>query len=108
MEIRQFQDDRSSQLDSFEKGYNFLKTEYSTALLAAIKETNPAEQQKLISRVLEINTELTNQANEMIGKINGGNQEFDPTTLEDLTDDLVRYQEQYQQLKINKDKIETL
>jgi hypothetical protein len=108
MEIKQFQDSRNAKLADFEKGYNFLKTEYSSTLLSAIQESDPAAQQQLISRVLQLNTELSSQVRSMLTDMNQGSGSFNPKTLDDLTNDLIEYQKQYQEIQQNKDRLQTL
>ena len=108
MEIKEFQDSRNSKLADFQKEYNTLKTQYSSTLLSAIQETDPASQQKLISTVLELNSELSSQVRTIITDLNQGSDSFNPKTLDDLTNDLIEYQKQYQEIQNNKDKLQTL
>ena len=108
MDIKKFQDSRDSKLAEFQKTYNFLKTEYSSNLLSAIQERDPAQQQQLISRVLDINSELSNELRDILNVLNQGSGSFDPKTLTDLTNDLIEYQKQYQQIQQAKDKLQTL
>jgi len=108
MDIKQFQDSRDAKLADFQKSYNFLKTQYSTALLAAIQETDPASQQQMISTVLDINSELSNLLREVLGDLNKGDTTFSPTTINDLTTDLIEYQKQYQEITQRKDKLQTM
>jgi DNA repair exonuclease SbcCD ATPase subunit len=108
MEIKQFQDSRNAKLADFDKAYNFLKTEYSSTLLSAIQEPDPAAQQQLISRVLQLNTELSSQVRSILSDINQGAGSFNPKTLDELTNDLIEYQKQYQEIQNNKDKLQTI
>ena len=108
MDIKQFQDSRNAKLADFEKGYNFLKTQYSSSLLAAIQETDPAAQQQLISTVLNVNSELSNSLREVLGDLNKGDPTFSSTTLNDLTNDLIEYQKQYHEITQRKDKLQTM
>lgn len=108
MEIREFQESRNARLIEFEQSYDFLKKEYSRALLAAIQEQNPADQQQLISTVLDINSELSRLVSDVLSEVNKGTDGVDPKTLDDLTNDLIIYQQQYQEIQINKDKLQTL
>jgi hypothetical protein len=108
MDIKEFQQSRNSKLAEFQKEYNFLKTQYSSTLLAAIQEQDPASQQQLISTLLKLNEELSNQVRTIITDINQGSQSFDPKTLDDLTNDLIEYQKQYHEIQNNKDKLQTL
>ena len=108
MDIKQFQDSRNAKLADFEKGYNFLKAQYSSSLLAAIQETDPAAQQQLISTVLNVNSELSNSLREVLGDLNKGDPTFSSTTLNDLTNDLIEYQKQYHEITQRKDKLQTM
>lgn len=108
MEIKQFQDSRNAKLDDFQKGYDNLKRDYSSTLLSAIQEPDPASQQKLVSTVLQLNTELSSQVRNIITDLSQGSNSFDPKTLDDLTNDLIEYQKQYQEIQNNKDKLQTL
>lgn len=108
MDIKQFQDSRNTKLAEFEKTYNLLKTEYSSNLLSAIKENDPNQQQQLISRILDINSELSNELRDILNVLNQGSDSFDPKTLDDLTKDLIEYQKQYQHIQQTKDKLQTL
>ena len=108
MEIKEFEDSRDLKLADFQKGYDFLKKEYSSTLLAAIQETDPAAQQKLISRTLQLNAELSSQVREILTDLNQGAGSFNPKTLDDLTNDLIEYQKQYHEIQTNKDKLQTL
>lgn len=108
MDVKNFQDSRNSELDAFKKQYSFLKTQYSTALSAAINESDPASQQALISQVQQINSQLSNELHGIIGILNKGSNKFDPKQLDDLTNDLIQYQKDYNELEKSKDKIATL
>lgn len=108
MNIQQFQDSRNTKLAEFQKAYGFLKTQYSGALLSAIQETDPASQQQLISKVLNINSELTSQISEILGELTKGAPEFNPTTISQLTADLIEYQKQHQEITQRKNKLQTL
>ena len=41
MDIKEFTDSRNTQLADFQKQYAYLKSEYSTAVSAAIQESDP-------------------------------------------------------------------
>jgi hypothetical protein len=108
MDIKNFQDSRNAKLVDFQKSYNFLKIQYSTSLLAAIQETDPASQQQMISTVLNINSELSSLLREILGELNKGDSAFNTTTINDLTSDLIEYQKQYQEITQRKNKLQTL
>lgn len=108
MEIKEFQDARNAKLSEFQNNYNFLKTQYSSTLLSAIQEQDPAAQQQLISTILNLNTELTSEIRTILTELNQGSGSFNPKTLDDLTNDLIEYQKQYHEIQTNKDRLQTL
>jgi hypothetical protein len=108
MDIKEFTDSRNSQLADFQKQYSYLKTEYSTAVLAAIQETDPEKQQTLIERILAVNQELSSQLKDILGVLNKGSESFDSKTLSDLTADLIAYQKEFQDIQASNDRLTTL
>jgi hypothetical protein len=108
MEIKQFENERNEKISAFQKSYNSLKTEYSSTLLAAIQEKDPERQQQLISRVLQINSDLSEAIRETVTDMNKGTDRINSTTLDKLTQDLIQYQKQYQDIQDTKNKVETL
>ena len=108
MDIKAFTDSRNSQLSDFQKQYTYLKSEYSTAVSAAIQETDPEKQQALIQRALAINQELSSQLKDILAVLNKGAGSFDSKTLSDLTADLISYQKEFQEMQVSSDKLATL
>lgn len=108
MDIQKFRNDRSTEMSDFKKQYIFLKSEYSSALTAAIQEQDPARQQELIQQVLALNASMTSELRDIIAKINQGAKGFNPRELNDLTKDLISYQKEYQEIEQTKDKVNTL
>lgn len=108
MEIKEFENERNEKIAEFQKSYNFLKTQYSSTLLAAIQEKDPAQQQKLVSQVLQINSDLSEAIREIVSQISKGTDTISSTTLDKLTQDLIDYQKQYQDIQDTKNKVETL
>lgn len=108
MDIQKFRESRSAELSDFKKQYIFLKSEYSSALLSAIQEQDPAKQQELIQQVLSLNSSMTSELRDIIAKINQGANGFDPRELNALTKDLITYQQEYQEIEQTKDKVNTL
>jgi len=108
MDIKEFTDSRNSQLADFQKQYSYLQTEYSTAVLAAIQETDPEKQQILIQRILAVNQELSSQLKDILGVLNKGSESFDSKTLSDLTADLISYQKEFQDIQASNDRLTTL
>lgn len=108
MEIRQFQDARDSALTDFEKTYDSLQREYSSALMAAIQETDADLQQQLVSRVLSINADLSNELRQILSEINKGSSSVPSKTTDELTADLIRYQKEYSEIEKGKNRLQTL
>ena len=108
MEIKEFENERNEKIAEFQKSYNFLKTQYSSSLLAAIQEKDPAQQQQLISRVLQINSDLSEAIREIVSQITKGTDSISSTTLDKLTQNLIEYQKQYREIQNNKDRLQTI
>lgn len=108
MDVKEFQNTRQNMLDEFNKDYAEFKRFYSQTLLAAIQETDPAKQDELIRQVLVANSAMTELIREMLTNMNKSQDGFDPKTLDELTNDLVQYQKQYQDIQQNKDRYNTL
>lgn len=108
MDIKEFTDSRNAQLADFQKQYAYLQSEYSTAVLAAIQESDPEKQQTLIQRALAVNQELSSQLKDILGVLNKGPESFDSKTLSDLTADLISYQKEFQEMQSSSDKLSTL
>ena len=108
MEIKQFQSARNSALSDFQKTYDSLKNEYSSAVMAAIQETDAEKQQELVSRVLSINSDLSNEVRQIITDMTKGSGDVPSKTMDDLTADLIQYQKDYSEIEKGKDRLQTL
>lgn len=108
MDLLAFHDTRRTDLQNFQTHYAELKTQYSTAVSAAIQESDPASQNGLIEKVLSLNQNMTEQIRGILGILSKGTTEIDTATMDSLTEDLVKYQRQYADLKKSMDKLQTL
>lgn len=108
MEIKEFQAGRNSRLNEFQTRYAFLKQEYNSAVLAAIQEPNPSKQQELVARVLSINADLSKEIRDILTEIYRGSEVVPSTTMDQLTEDLIKYQQQYSEIEKGKDRLQTL
>jgi DNA repair exonuclease SbcCD ATPase subunit len=108
MDVKKFQDSRNAELQAFKKQYQFLKGEYAAALSAAIKEPDPSQQLTLIQRVQQINAQLADELHGVINILNKGTSGFEPKELDELTNDLIKYQKEYAEIEKSKDKVDTL
>lgn len=106
MDILELQKSREDSLSDFKKTYSNLNQEYSIAIHAAITEEDPASQAELVQKVLDINAELSSAVRDMLTQMN--QKTVDSKTLNELTNDLVKYQKEYQEIKQGKDKLTTL
>jgi len=104
MDVRKFQDSRNEKLDAFKKQYQFLKSEYSRELAAAIDPS----QKGAADRVQQVNAQLVTELHGIIDSLNKGQPGFDAKELDDLTADLIQYQKDYAEIERTKDKVATL
>lgn len=105
MEVNQFRQARATQMNDFQKDYTTLQTEYSRLLLAAIQEQDPSKQQDLVQKVLSINSELSERVRSMISEVNKSN---NTESLNKLTQELIQYQKEYDDIQKGKDSVTTL
>lgn len=105
MEVAQFRSSRALQLTDFQKDYSTLKSEYSRLLLAAIQEQDPEKQQDLIQKVLSTNAELSEKVRNMITEVNKND---NTESLNKLTQELIQYQKEYDEIQKGKDSVTTL
>jgi len=108
MEVKKFQDSRNSKLADFEKQYASLKSQYMIALTTAINEPDVTKQPGLIQDVLTLNTSMAAAVQEIVSAISQGSEKFNTKTLDQLTNDLIKYQKDYHDIKESNDKLETL
>jgi len=108
MEVKEFRDSREAELSAFQKKYEFLKQEYSSALSRAIQEKDGSKQEALITQVKQANKQLIDEIRDILAILNKGKTSFDYKTLDELTDDLIKYQAEYQEIEKTNDRVNTL
>lgn len=108
MDIQKFRESRESELTAFQRQYDSLKAEYTSSLSSAIQERDPATQQELIQRVLQLNTTMADELRTILSKINQGANGFKSADLNQLTNELIQYQKEYEEIEQSKDKVNTL
>jgi len=106
MDILQYQEDRTSELTEFEKEYSDLKAEYMSLLSDAIYEKDPEKQALMVKMVLQLNSDLSGHVKSFIGSI--GKKKYASTTVEDLTKEIIEYQEEHTSLEKATDEVQTL
>jgi hypothetical protein len=72
MEVKEFRDSREAELSAFQKKYESLKQEYSSALSIAIQEKDASKQEALITQVKQINKQLINEIRDILAILNKG------------------------------------
>lgn len=106
MDVRQFQHQRDTQLHEFQGSYDHLKQQYNHLLTSAIAEPDPGQQSKLVQQILQVNAELASQVRDFLKKASAS--PYDAKSVAELTDELIQYQHQYQDIQNSKNKAETL
>ena len=107
MDIIQYQKDRDTEVATFQKSYNDLKTKYSSLLSDAVNEQDPANQASLVQQVLQVNAELSSEVRAFIAQ-SGQKEGYDPKVLTEINQDLIDYQNQYNDIKTTQDMTLTL
>ena len=105
MDIISYQKQRDSDLKEFEDQYSALKEKYTTAISSAAYEDDIQKQAEFIKTVLEINTNLASEVRAFVAKIGD---DYDPKAVQHLTDDLIKYQEEYASIQHATDMTKTL
>jgi hypothetical protein len=108
MEVKEFRDSREAELSAFQKKYDVLKQEYSSALSSAIQEKDVSKQDALIRQVKQVNKQLIDEIRDILAILNKGKTSFDYKTLDELTDELIKYQAEYQEIEKTNDRVNTL
>lgn len=93
MDIKTFFNQRQTNLQEFQNEYNELKIQYRNSLQQYLEDSSK------LQSVLDVNKQLNDLITEFIGK--SGSQ-FDEQTINDLTNDILLYQQQYKELKNSK------
>jgi predicted nuclease with TOPRIM domain len=93
MDIKTFYNERQTKLQEFQNEYNELKIQYKNSLQQYLEDSSK------LQSVLDVNKQLNDLITEFIGK--SGSQ-FDEQTINDLTNDILLYQQQYKELKNSK------
>ena len=98
MDIKNFQDTRNQKLLDFNERFNFLKQEYTNALNMTLLEEDPKNQPLLVSRVQQLNTQMTDELREIITELT--KQQDQEGSIDDLTQQLIQYQKDYNEIQL--------
>lgn len=99
MDASTFQSARDSQLKNFQKMYADLKTQYTTAVNNALKETDTSKRSTLISQALGINKQIAALINSFSGTIDSGTCNANPGLKDQLSKDLEKYNKDYESIQ---------
>lgn len=106
MDIKNFQDRRNQKLLDFNERFDFLKQEYTQTLNMTLLEEDPKNQPLLVSRVQQLNTQMTDELREIITELT--KQQEQEGSIDDLTQQLIQYQKDYAEIQQSQDKLTTL
>jgi len=99
MDIQQYQLDRQQDFQAFKTQYDDLKAQYISLLNQAVYDSSK------VQNVLDINKSLVDLVNGFIAE---SQDKFDSKTIEDLTQQIILYQQEYQKIKHSREKSKTL
>jgi DNA repair exonuclease SbcCD ATPase subunit len=106
MDIKNFQDRRNQKLFDFEKRFDFLKQEYTQTLNMSLLEEDSTKQPILVSRIQQLNTQMTDELREIITELT--KQQEQEGSIDNLTQQLIQYQKDYAEIQQSQDKLTTL
>ena len=86
----------SSDLQKFRDEYDDLKRKYAGLLMNAVHESDPEKQAGIVKQILDVNSELAQHVRDFIQNSKG---KFDPTVISTLTDDIIRFQKEFREIK---------
>jgi hypothetical protein len=107
MDLIAFQKSRDAELSEFEAEQLTLKRQYNEAISNAISEVDPDKRGELVKQILDVNKELSDGVREFVSKQTQGTS-YDEKSVLELTNELIKYQKQYEQINSGNDKIKTL
>ena len=99
MDIQKYQNDREQELQTFKSEYADLKAQYINYLTQAVYDSSKVEQ------VLELNKSLTDLVTQFISQ---SQNKIDKDVINKLTNDIIAYQKEYQEIKNSQGKSKTL
>ena len=108
MDIKQALLFRQEEVNTLNSSYEQLKKNYDIILNAAIHETDPEKQKQNIQALLETNAMLSELVRDLITEISKSPTKVDGNLVNELTDELVKYQTQYNQITNSTNKTQTL
>jgi hypothetical protein len=99
MDIQQYQENREKDMQAFKSEYDDLKAQYARYLADSVYDPSNIDQ------VLETNKLLVELVNKFIAE---SQNKFDAKTIQDLTQQIISYQKEYQEIKTSQQQTVTL
>lgn len=99
MNTSEFRIARDKQLSDFQKQYSDMKTEYTTAVINALKEQDRSKQCILLQQVLNANKKITNHLKSFTSTLDAGTCKANPTLIPKLKDDIQKYNKEYEEIQ---------
>lgn len=99
MDIQVYQENREKDMEAFKSEYDDLKAQYARYLADSVYDPSNIDQ------VLETNKLLVELVNKFIAE---SQTKFDPKTIQDLTQQIIMYQKEYQEIKTSQQQTTTL
>ena len=108
MNASEFQAGRNTQLTEFQKQYTDLKSQYSSAVVNALKEQDRPRQCMQIKQALDTNKRITALLKSFRGTVDPGTCKANPNLKPTLQADLEKYNKQYEEIQQGQDQLSGL
>ena len=108
MDASEFQITRKKQLSDFQTQYSGLKSEYSTAVINALKEQDRSKQCVLIQQVMNINKKITAFLKSFTTNVDPGLCKANPELMTKLKSDIWLYNNEHEEIQHGTDQLSGL
>jgi Fe2+ transport system protein B len=108
MDASVFSAGRNTQLKNFQTQYDTLKSEYSSAVVNALKEQDRSKQCILIKQVLDTNKKITGLLRSFSGNLDPGTCKSNPEIKNIIQRDLETYNKEHEDIQQGRDQLSSL
>jgi len=108
MDASEFQTSRNKQLTDFQAQYSGLKSEYSSAVINALKEQDRSKQCILIQQVMNINKKITAFLKSFSTNLDPGSCKANPDLMKKLKSDIELYNKEHEEIQQGTDQLSGL
>jgi hypothetical protein len=105
MDTAEFKIARDKQLSDFQTQYSGLKTEYSSAVINALKEQDRSKQCILIQQVMNINKKITALLKAFSNNLDPGSCKANPELMKTLKSDIEKYNKEHEEIQHGTDQL---